>query len=170
MSENISAADGKVVSLAYTLWVDGQQKDFADANDPLVYLHGNENIIQGLEREITGMLPGEKKTVNVAAADGYGELMEDAIVELERSMFPAEFIPEIDESINLQDESEQVFTSFITSFDDNVLEVDLNHPLAGKDLKFDIEIIDVRDASEHEIEAGHIHSGCDCSGCESGCC
>jgi len=137
----------------------------------LVYLHGHNNIIPGLENELNGLFPGEKKTVIVSPEDGYGELMPDSIVELDRSLFPEDYIPALGSVLHLQDESDQVYTAYIQDFNENSVIVDLNHPLAGKELKFDIEIVEVRDASEGELKAGHIHHDCSsCSGCEDGSC
>ncbi|HNY19583.1 MAG TPA: peptidylprolyl isomerase [Flexilinea sp.] len=171
MENKIPAGNNKVVSLAYTLWVDGEPIDSADINNPLVYLHGHDNIIPGLENELNGLFPGEKKTVIVSPEDGYGELMPDSIVELDRSLFPEDYIPALGSVLHLQDESDQVYTAYIQDFNENSVIVDLNHPLAGKELKFDIEIVEVRDASEGELKAGHIHHDCSsCGGCEDGSC
>ncbi len=171
METNNSAEMNKIVMLAYDLWVDGEVMDSADRNDPLIYLQGHGNIIPGLEKEIEGMKPGEKKTVIVQPEEGYGVLIEDSLVELDRSLFPEDYDPEIGEMLTLQDENDEIITAFITAFDDQIIEVDLNHPLAGKDLKFDIEVIEVSDATDEDIAAGHIHSGCDvCGGCDGGEC
>jgi FKBP-type peptidyl-prolyl cis-trans isomerase SlyD len=167
MDESLLVDDNMVVSLAYVLYVDDEIADSADASDPLDYIHGQGYIIPGLERELTGLKVGDKKTILVDPADGYGERMDDSIVELERSLFPAEYEPVIGNSLNLQDDqSDQVFTGYIHSFDDSVVRVDLNHPMAGKLLKFDTEIVGIRPASAHELESGlHQHDCSCCGGC-----
>lgn len=175
MNEKLVVADDMVVSVAYTLWVDEKITDSADSLNPLYYIHGKENIIRGLEKELTGLKPGDKKIILVEPEDGYGEKMADSLVELEKSLFPEDFAPAIGMPLNLQDgETGQIFQGTIESFDDVIIRVDLNHPLAGKQLKFEAEVVEVRPATEHELSAGHIHQGAGCSGCNScgggGCC
>lgn len=173
MNQISTVSDNKVVSLAYSLWVDEMLEDAADVNAPLEYLHGHQNIIPGLEKAIEGLAIGDRKTVIVQPEDGYGELLEESIVNLERSIFPEEFELEIGSPLHLrEDESGEVFQAYIQSYDDQNVTLDLNHPLAGKELKFEVEVVGIRDASAHELEAGHIHFGCSsCGGhCgEAGC-
>ncbi len=172
MDKKYLVEDNMVVSLAYILWVDDEIADSADSLNPLDYIHGKGNIIPGLEKELVGLKTGDKKIVVVEPADGYGERMEESVIELERSLFPEDYEPEIGNSLNLQDdESDQVFTGYIDGFDDQVVRIDLNHPMAGKQLKFETEIIGIRPASEHELEIGHLHQDCSrCSGCgDNGC-
>lgn len=169
-NENV-VADNKVVDIAYTLWVDDKVYDSSDASDPLKYLHGHNNIIPGLENAIVGMKIGEKKSVVVEPKDGYGEISDDEPISLDRSMFPAGFDLTVGNPLHLQDEdTEQIITAYIVDYDDNVVKVDLNHPLAGKTLAFDIEVIDLRDALPMELRHGHPHTGCSsCAGCGGGC-
>jgi FKBP-type peptidyl-prolyl cis-trans isomerase SlyD len=84
----IKVTDGQVVSMEYTLRVDGQVVDSSSGGDPLEYLHGVGNIIPGLEREMDGMAVGDSKMVIVAAEDGYGEVDEEAFMDAPRSEFP----------------------------------------------------------------------------------
>ncbi len=122
---------------------------------------------------MAGLSAGEKTTVVVPPAEGYGERIEESFINLDRSLFPEGYSFEIGEALHLQDdESDEIFTAYIASYNDENVQVDLNHPLAGKDLKFEVEVVDVREATEEELEAGHIHSsGCssDCSSCGGGC-
>ncbi len=169
MNNELIVADDMVVSIAYTLWVDDVITDSADPGNPLDYIHGKENIIRGLEKELAGLKVGDKKIVLVTPEDGYGERVADSQVELERDLFPEDFEPALGMSLNLQDgETGQVFQGVIEEFDDAIVRVDLNHPLAGKQLKFETEVVEIRPATEHELSAGHIHNGGGCSGC-SGC-
>lgn len=173
MNQEQIVSDNKVVSISYELWVDGMLEDSADQAYPLQYLHGHQNIIPGLEKALEGLSVGEKKTVIVPPEEGYGELLEDSLVTLERAIFPEEYNLEIGESLHLrQDDTEEIYTAYIQSYDDQNVVLDLNHPLAGKDLKFEVEVVEIRDASAHELEAGHIHSGCSACGghCGEGGC
>ena len=87
MSEELKVKDGHVVSMEYTLKVDGEVTDTSEGREPLEYVHGAGNIIPGLERELTGMSVGDSKDVVVAAADGYGEEDEKAFMDVPRDQF-----------------------------------------------------------------------------------
>lgn len=152
-------ADDLVVSIEYTLTVDGEVIDSSEDEGPLDYLHGHSNIIPGLEKELTGMQVGESKKVKVLPAEGYGELDEDSILEVPLDEFP-EDVP-LEPGIELEitdDEGDMMFAEIIEIGDDTVT-LDTNHPLAGKTLHFDISIVGLRAASAEEIDHGHVHFG-----------
>ena len=86
--EDLKIKDGQVVSMEYTLKVDGNVADSSEGREPLEFVHGAGNIIPGLEREMTGMAVGESKEVVVAAVDAYGEEDESAFMEVPRAQFP----------------------------------------------------------------------------------
>jgi FKBP-type peptidyl-prolyl cis-trans isomerase SlyD len=141
MSEEFKVKDGHVVSMEYTLKVDGEVADTSEGREPLEYVHGAGNIIPGLEREITGMSVGDSKDVVVAAADGYGEEDEKAFMDVPRDQFPKE-IPM------------KVGTDTVG---DKSVRLDFNHPLAGKELHFSVRVVGLRDATDEEKEHGHVH-------------
>jgi FKBP-type peptidyl-prolyl cis-trans isomerase SlyD len=146
-----------VVSLAYTLKVAGEILDEAGREDPLLYLHGHKNIVPGLERALTGMKVGETKAVVIAPKDGYGEYNEDDVEIVPRSEFPDE-IP-VEEGVEIlveDDEGEEVSATIVEVTKDKVT-LDFNHPLAGKELHFEITVVDLRAATEEELEHGHAH-------------
>ncbi len=173
-----NVAEDVVVSLEYSLTVDGEVVDTTENRAPLQYIHGRRNIIQGLERELTGLKLGESKEVLVKAADGYGEYDPSAFVAFERSQFPPGFDIEIGAEIHVRGGNGQAFPARISGIDGDNIRLDLNHPLAGKDLLFSTKIVDLREATDSEKIMGQLGGGCSgcgdggCSseGCSSGCC
>ncbi|GAB4580600.1 MAG: peptidylprolyl isomerase [Anaerolineales bacterium] len=146
-----------VVSLAYTLKVAGEILDEAEHDDPLLYLHGHKNIVPGLEKSLTGMKIGERKSVVVKPKEGYGEYNEDDVEIVSRDEFPDE-IP-LEEGVEIvveDDEGEEVNATIVEVTKDKVT-LDFNHPLAGKELHFEVTIVDLRAATEEELEHGHAH-------------
>ncbi len=153
----LTVQDGQVVSMEYTLHVDGEMIDSSAGHEPLEFLQGAGNIIPGLEDELYGLEVGEAKNVIVAAEDGYGILDPDAFIDVPREQFPAEIPLEIGVELQVQDEDGQPMLARIDRVDDDNVRLDFNHPLAGKELVFDVKIVALREASEEEMEHGHVH-------------
>ncbi len=153
-----------VVTLDYSLEVEGQEID----SGPIQFLHGHGNIIPGLESEIEGMELGEAKEVHVTAEDAYGHYDPDLEMDLPRSSFPEDFDIQLGRPMRLQDTEGRIFTGVAVAITDEAVKMNLNHPLAGKDLLFKTQVKDLRAATEEEIERGSLASGC--SGCSSGDC
>ena len=166
MSE-LTVSKNVVVGLAYTLYVDGAIEDNAPASAPLEYLHGRGNLIPGMETQIEGMKVGEKKQITVDPADGYGEHDPELVIALDRSMFPEGFPIRKGQYVPLHNEEGYKIDSFIQSWDNATVTVDMNHPMAGKTLVFDVEIVSLREGTDEEIMNGSLesHHGCDC-GCD----
>lgn len=147
----------KVVSIEYTLRDDsGEVLDSSEGREPLAYLHGNGNLIPGLEARLEGRSANESLKVSVAPADGYGEFDATQIVDVPRSQFTGV----ADLSVGMQftasgPEGQRVVT--VTKVGLETVTVDGNHPLAGQTLNFDVKIVDVRDATSDEISHGHVH-------------
>ncbi len=158
MSEQKVTA-GQVVSIEYTLRVDGQVIDTSEGGKPLEYLHGASNIIPGLEREIEGMAVGESKNVVVAPEDGYGEVNEEAFIEAPRGVFPPNIPLRPGIELQLTGSDGSPLYARIESVEDDVVVLNLNHPLAGKELHFDVKVVGLRDATAEELKHGHVHSG-----------
>jgi len=158
MSDVLRVGDGQVVSIAYRLQVNGEEIDASQENAPLEYLHGFGNIIPGLEREMEGMALGESKHVTVSPEDGYGERDDEAFIEVPRSEFPSNL--QLEEGIALRMEGEHGEPIFarIDRVDAEQVRLDFNHPLAGKELHFDVTVVGVRPATEEELEHGHPHT------------
>ena len=153
----ITVADDIVVSIEYTLTVDGEVIDASEDSDPLEYLQGYQNIIPGLERELAGMKIGESKEITVLPKDGYGEQDPEAVIEIPRREFPKDFEVKPGVELQLQNQDGEMMNAVIVSISPNAVKLDLNHPLAGKELLFRVTVVDLRDATEEEISHGHVH-------------
>lgn len=154
-------ADNTAVSIHYTLTNDdGEVLDSSIDDDALVYLHGEGNIISGLEQALNGKVVGDKFKVRLDAEDAYGELIEDRVQVIPRSMF--EGIDELEVGMQFQaDVSEGPGAVTIIKIEGDDVTIDGNHPLAGMALTFDVEVVDVRAATEEELDHGHVHgAGC----------
>ncbi len=146
-----------VVSLSYTLKNDtGQELDQSSLDKPFAYLHGNKQIVPGLENALEGSAVGDKKKVTVSPAEGYGEFVAELKKEVERSNFPKDV--EIRAGMQFSAEvngDHRVFT--VTDVDGDKVKIDGNHPLAGQTLHFDVEVVEIREATKEELEHGHVH-------------
>lgn len=151
-------ADNVVVSLDYKLTVDGEVLDEAGADDALQFLQGHRNIIPGLESAIAGMKIGESKTVVVPPETGYGEVDKEAIDEIPASEFPEGVNPEVGMELDVKDKEGNEMYGRVLSIQDDKVTMDFNHPLAGKELHFDVKIVDLRPATGEELAHGHVHA------------
>lgn len=150
-------AANMVVSIDYTLTDNqGEVIDSSEGRGPLAYLHGQNNIIPGLERALEGKAQGDSLQVNVAPEDGYGERNDELTQEVPRQMF--EGADEISVGMQFQTMTEhgpQVVT--VTAIDEENITVDGNHPLAGEELNFDVTVVEIREATAEELDHGHVH-------------
>ncbi|WP_286234871.1 FKBP-type peptidyl-prolyl cis-trans isomerase [Thalassotalea sediminis] len=155
-------APNKVVILHYA--VSDSEDTLIDSSydhQPLAVIHGTGYLIPGLEEALTDHKAGDKFEVEVAAENAYGERHDGFVQTVPKSLFQG--IEDLDVGTQLRattDEGEQ--TVIVIDVQDEEITVDGNHPLAGIDLKFDVEIIEVREATAEELEHGHVHSegGC----------
>lgn len=146
----------RVISFHYTLKDPaGNQLDSSQGHAPLSYLEGLGQIIPGLERVMALLNVGDKRNIQVAAAEAYGERDEKYIVKVPRSNFPEGDIQVGDEFQPAEDPNAHPFR--VTAVDANEVTLDANHPLAGVDLNFNVEVIAIRDASPEEVAHGHAH-------------
>jgi FKBP-type peptidyl-prolyl cis-trans isomerase SlyD len=160
VNENINptvVVDDVVVTMDYTLTVNGEVIDSSDGNDPLEFLQGHQNIVPGLERELYGLKVGDSKQVTVTPAEGYGEVDLDAFLDISRSEFPDDIPLEIGVELDLRDDDGEVMSATISQVEGDNVQLDLNHPLAGETLEFDVKIVGLRPATEEELEHGHVH-------------
>jgi len=165
----VVVANDMVVTLDYTLTVDGEIVDTGS----LDYLQGHQNIVPGLENRLLGMAEGEVKEVLVPAAEGYGEIDPEAFANVEKDKFPADFPFELGRELRVANTYGQVMLARICEIAEDSVRLDLNHPLAGKDLLFYAKIASLRVATDEEMANGRLGGGCSsCSGgsCSSGCC
>lgn len=146
-----------VVTIHYTLKDDaGAVIDSSASGEPLAYLHGHGNIVPGLERELTGHSAGEKLSVRVTPAEGYGEYDKGLVQSVPRRALRG--IKDVQPGMHLHAQTEAgTRTVTVTRVQGDMVTLDANHPLAGKNLNFDIQIEDVRQATEEELSHGHVH-------------
>ena len=147
-----------VVAFHYKLTnSEGEQLDSSEGQDPLKYLHGANNIVPGLEKELEGKKAGDALKVEVQPDDGYGHVNPELVQKVPRSAF--EDAKEINPGMQFQAQGPDGQAQLITvkEVTDEEITVDGNHPLAGQVLTFDVTIEDVREASEDELSHGHAH-------------
>ncbi|WP_457098016.1 FKBP-type peptidyl-prolyl cis-trans isomerase [Lysobacter sp. P5_B9] len=146
----------RVVSFHYTVSEQGQESlESSEGRDPLVILVGHGNIIPGLETAMDGREAGDKFEVDVAAADAYGEKRDGLSQRIPKKHFGNQRLEPGMQVILQTNFGPRAVT--IQKVGMSVVDVDLNHPMAGKNLHFAIEIVDVREASAEEVEHGHVH-------------
>jgi FKBP-type peptidyl-prolyl cis-trans isomerase SlyD len=162
-----------VVSIGYTLKdTDNQVIDSTPVSEPLVYLHGYENIIPGLEKALEGKTVGDTFDIIIPVSEAYGERNENLVMELPLDRFDDE---QVEEGMRFQAQTEagyQIVT--VTGVSNGMATIDGNHPLSGMELNFNVTVTDIREANPEELAHGHIHShhahgesGCDkCGNCD----
>lgn len=152
-------ASKRVIGFHYTVTDgEGEQIDSSAGDEPLYILEGAQQIVPGLERAVVGMKVGERKTVPVKAAEGYGEHDPRLVMEVGKDQFPPGTELEVGDQFGVEGESEDDGTVFtVVEVNGDSLTVDGNHPLAGQDLVFDVEIVEIREATKDELAHGHAH-------------
>jgi FKBP-type peptidyl-prolyl cis-trans isomerase SlyD len=153
----VSIETNHVVSIHYTLKADsGQVIDSSAGGEPLAYLHGHGNLVPGLERELTGKNAGDRLQVKISPADGYGEYDPRLVQRVPRRTLKGVGNVRVGMRLHAQtDHGPKPVT--VTQISGDMVTLDGNHPLAGKNLHFDVEIAAVRAATEEELSHGHVH-------------
>ncbi len=146
-----------VVTIEYTLTVDGEVVDSSAQHGPLSYIHGQGHLIPGLEKELQGMAVGEEKEVTVSPEEGYGVEDPNAFIALPKSEFPPTITLEPGVQLQLSDQSGQVYNATIHEVKDDSVVLNFNHPLAGKTLHFTVKVVGLREATPDELAHGHVH-------------
>ena len=142
-----------LVKLTYVLFdQDGNVAGEANSEDPLTYVHGYAQIVPGLEKGVTGLAKGERREIVVDPEEAFGDPDEKAVLELDRADLPEQgrTLSVGDELIAEDDEDDQLLMRVVELRKDTVL-VDTNHPLAGQTVRFEVQVADVRTATEEEI-------------------
>jgi len=150
--------NGKVVGLAYVLKdSQGQKLDESNGADPFVYIQGAHQIVPGLENALEGLAVGAKKDVVVSAEEGYGEVNPDLRLTVKRTQFPGATDLQTGMQFQAQgpDGHGMVFT--VADIQGEDVTIDGNHPLAGQSLHFSVEVLSIRDATQEEMDHGHVH-------------
>jgi FKBP-type peptidyl-prolyl cis-trans isomerase SlyD len=153
----MSITQDQVVSIHYTLRDDaGEVIDASAAGAPLAYLHGRGNLIPGLERELTGKSAGDRLQVKIAARDGYGEYDSALVQRVPRRALKG--VPNLKVGMRLQTQGAHGARAVtVTQVVGDMVTLDGNHPLAGKNLNFEVQIAAVREATAEELTHGHVH-------------
>ena len=149
--------DGLVVSLNYVLTVDGETLAQTDADDPMEYLHGAEEILPGLERALDGKQVGDKFSVTLQPEDAYGDYDDEDVEEIDRADIPNVEELEIGMVVEVEDEDGYAYMAQVREIGEKVVTLDFNPPLAGKTLTYDVEVVAIREATAEELEHGHSH-------------
>jgi FKBP-type peptidyl-prolyl cis-trans isomerase SlyD len=161
MSAILKVADGQVIMMEYTHRVDGAIIDASSDHGPIEFIQGKGNIIPGLEKALYGLMVGYSKKVVVPAGDGYGEKDSQAYMEVPRNQFPEDIPMETGTQMELHDEAGHPMVARIDQVGETSVRLDFNHPLAGKELHFGINIAGLRPATQQELDHGHVHSSHD---------
>lgn len=136
--------DGDVVRVHYTgKLTNGEQFDSSQGREPLEFTVGAGQMIKGFDDAMPGMTVGEKKTINIAADDAYGQKDENAIIEFPKENIPNDMKLDVGMQLQLRNESGQPFPVTISEIKDDIIVLDANHMLAGKELVFDIELMEI---------------------------
>jgi FKBP-type peptidyl-prolyl cis-trans isomerase SlyD len=148
-------AEKKAVTIKYTLRdEEGAVLDSTDGRDPMTYLHGAGNLVPGVEEALEGKSPGDEIKVIVPPEKGYGLREEDNVRNVPVRKLPGKIKPGSAVQLNT---NHGTIVAVVKAIQGDYATVDLNHPLAGKTLRFELEVVDVRDATEEELSHGHVH-------------
>lgn len=147
----------KVVTLDYTLTNDGGEVlDTSKGQEPLAYIHGTGFMIPGLENALEGKAAGNSFSVTVEPKDGYGERDDELVKVVEQAMFGG--VDRLEVGMQFQAETDDgIEMVTVTAMEGDKVTVDGNHPLADVTLNFEVQIVGVREASQEELEHGHVH-------------
>ena len=165
--------ENKVVALTYELEVDGEKVDFTTPENPLEYIHGTGQLLKKFEENLEGLKAGDEFSFTLEAKDGYGEVELDKIIDLPLEVFAVNgevrhdlLIP--GNTIQMMNNMGGIIPGKVLEVTENIVKMDLNHPMAGKTLNFSGLILTVREATEQELDEGlHGEYAGGCSGCSS---
>lgn len=139
-----SAKDGDTVRIHYTgRLTDGTVFDSSQDREPLEFTLGEGQVIPGFEDAVRGMEEGESKTTEIPSDDAYGPRRDDLELQMPRDRLPEDLDPDVGDRLQMRTQDGQTVEVLVTDVDDAGIRVDANHPLAGRDLEFDIEVVDI---------------------------
>ncbi|MEX2571224.1 MAG: peptidylprolyl isomerase [Gemmatimonadota bacterium] len=137
------AQEGKKVQIHYTgRLADGTVFDSSEGREPLEFTLGEGQVIPGFDSAVTGMEPGQEQTVTIPSEQAYGERRKDLVFSVPREQFPPDISPEVGQRLQMQ-QGEQVAVVVVQEVADAEVTLDANHPLAGEDLTFEVQLVDV---------------------------
>jgi peptidylprolyl isomerase len=161
---------GDKVKVHYTGKLDdGTVFDSSEGRNPLSFTIGNNEVIPGFENGIEGMKVKDKKTIKINSDDAYGPVIKELVLEVPRSKLPPQPEPQVGMQLVMRDPSGRQIPARIVKVEKDKVTLDLNHPLAGKNLNFDLEIVGINEPDDEEEECGCGSCHDDCSGCGGGC-
>ncbi len=138
------AKQGDTVRVHYTGKLkDGKVFDSSRQRDPLELTLGAGQVIPGFERAIEGMTPGDSKSVDVPAGEAYGQRQDDKVVDFQRSALPPDTDMHVGQRVQLETRDGHAVAAVVAGVSESTVTVDVNHPLAGKDLVFDLELVEI---------------------------
>ena len=138
------AKNGDTVNVHYTgKFDDGEVFDTSKERDPLNFTIGEGRVIPGFEKAVIGMSAGESKTIRIPNEEAYGPAREDLKFNVEKSKFPENMEPQVGQFLEVHRDDGQIMAVMVAEISDQVVTLDANHPMAGKDLNFDIELVEI---------------------------
>ena len=139
------AKNGDTVSIHYTGRLeDGTVFDTSENRDPLEFTLGEGNVIPGFEKAVQGMEEGDSKTATIPSDEAYGQRRDDLVLSVSKEQLPPDLEPQVGQRLQMQAGDGQTFQVVISEVEEESVEVDANHPLAGEDLTFDIELVEIQ--------------------------
>ena len=175
----MTIAKNKMVSLTYDLRIDGKEGELieqATTEKPLKFVYGAGIMLPKFEALIEGLDQGKSFEINLKSAEAYGDIDENAIIELPKHLFLIdgkfdEDIVKVGNTVPMMSTNGQRMNGLVLEINDEIVKMDFNHPLAGEDLYFQGDVLEVRDATDEEI-AATVQGGCGCgsSGCSDEAC
>ena len=138
-----AVTDGAIVELAYALSVEGEAVESTEGREPLTYVHGQGQLIPGLEKRLAGLHEGDHADVTVGPEEGYGLVDPKAFIEMPKTQLPDGVTPALGLTLRGTDEQGQPFRARIFAIGETTVTLDFNHPLAGKTLQFSVTVLKV---------------------------
>ncbi|MBE0448819.1 MAG: peptidylprolyl isomerase [Actinobacteria bacterium] len=135
--------NGSVVTLDYKAYVDGHMVDQTPPGQPLTYIQGSGQIIPGLEKRLEGLEKGDNKEITVPPEEAYGNYSEERVMHVPKEDLPSGIEPQVGMELQATSQIGELFVGIITKVDPDHVDVDFNHPMAGRTLRFDVEVLDV---------------------------
>lgn len=158
MTQVDAVEHGVVVRLAYRLEIGDELVESTEDDGPIEFLQGYAEILPGLEQALYGLRLGDEKQIVIEPEDGFGQYRDEAYEEVPLEIFPEDVDLGLGMPVELHDEETgDSVEGFISEIRQETVVVDMNHPLAGETLRFDVEVVGLRSATEEELSHGHAH-------------
>lgn len=139
------AKTGDTVTVEYTGTLeDGTVFDSSEGREPLTFTLGGGDLIPGFEKAVLGMTPGETRTATLSPQEAYGERSEEMVFEVGRTQLPDDVVPEVGDRLEAKDPEGNTFRVSVAAVQDDTVTLDANHPLAGRDLTFEIQLVSIQ--------------------------